>query len=292
MTCCQPTLKKLEMAIRKMMNMVDSISPKLYWDASNTGNKWVVLKDVLKDFLVNIEYEAQMCGIYTHIQEERGDHLAEELQRLHVAGAAAEKEGMRIFIEEQKVQIAELKRTLEENEARYKELLDAARASSLRGAELERENELLKDELAENEARYKTEGRGLLAAQVAYTEHANELEQENRLLNEQITTQARWEELTWGATAYEWMSPQGISFCLDNGNIYGAGRGALWYFDEEKGEWMTACWIGEDQDIKQAYREEIERQTSTVDFLEKELKEANERCSKRENLLLKWYHSD
>ena len=265
MSNCPAVMKDLDAAIRKMMTMVDSISPKLWYYPSNTGNTRLVLKNVLKDLLVDIEYEAGAMGVMLP------DIEKEEVELQSV-----------------KEELNRLKRRMAENEARYKELLDAARASSLRGAELERENELLKDELVENEARYKVELRGFSAAQVAYTEHAVELERENELLNEQITTQALWEEPVEEerATAYEWKSPQGISFCLDNANMYGAGRGALWYFDEKNDKWMVACWVGEDQDIKQVYRKEMEIETSRVEFLEKELRVANEAVRTRENMLL------
>jgi hypothetical protein len=132
---------------------------------------------------------------------------------------------------------AELNRRLADNEARYKELLDAARASVLRSGELERENELLNAELAK----------------LARPEEPEE-------------------------AAHEWKSPQGIWFCLDKDNTYGAGCGALWYLDEDKDEWMLSTGWSNDDSVNK-----LEQQ---VENLEKKLTYANECVYTREQLLL------
>ena len=75
-------------------------------------------------------------------------------------------------------------------------------------------------------------------------------EEELEKLKDELAKLARPEEPE--EAAHEWKSPQGIWFCRDNADIYGGGRGALWYLDEDKDEWMLTCWVGEDKLMKQA----------------------------------------
>jgi len=119
---------------------------------------------------------------------------------------------------------------------------------------MEQEIEELNRRLAHNEVRYNE----LLDASRAGLDRRDELERENDLLNAELAKLARPEEPE--EAAHEWKSPQGIWFCRDNADIYGGGRGALWYLDEDDDEWKLTCWVGEDKKKSRAYRKEIDRQ--------------------------------
>lgn len=101
------------------------------------GEQLIQLQEELTNQLTFIEEQA---GYFIAAYKAMNDHTLQETLQLH-----------KKYATDMEQEIEKLNRRLADNEVRYKELLDASRASVLRSGELERENELLKDKLGEME---------------------------------------------------------------------------------------------------------------------------------------------
>lgn len=249
--------QNLDTAIIKMRDTIDAPTKHGWGNWGLNGEEVIKLMEMLKTQLTSIElHTGYVVAAYKSILDKDAEqnrnfqslqlnfkdmenqrnaalaHIDDLEKQLDELEADKDRQYTAFLLEREKVyetveELDQLKRTIAENESRHKDILDAVRESSLRGAELERENDLLN-------------------AEIANLEIPDELDE----------------------PAPEWKSPQGIWFCRDNADIYGGGRDALWYFDENKDDWMLTCWVGENTQIKQAYREQIERQIKTIDALD------------------------
>lgn len=242
--------QNLETAIVELTNMIDKM-----WSVEVGAPAVELLKD-MKTKVTSIELHAgYLVAAYKWIVDEEERNRSSQTLHRELVDMENQRNAALAHIDDLEEQLQEL----EADKARQYTALLLEREKVHDAVE---ELDELKRTLANSETRYKE----LWDASVKSVLRSGELERENDLLNAELAKLARPEEPE--EAAHEWKSPQGIWFCRDNSDIYGGGRGALWYFDENKDDWMLTCWVGENTQIKQAYREQIERQMKTIDALD------------------------